>query len=59
MVNNKLEEQWEFVLSKKNENEVSWFQTFPHKSVKIIKSLKLSLNDNIIDIGAEYFIGSL
>ena len=52
MVDNKLEEHWEFVHSKKNENEVSWFQTFPHKSVKIIKSLKLSLNDNIIDIGA-------
>ena len=52
MVDKKLKEHWELVHSKKKENEVSWFQPFPHESIKFIKNLKLSLNDNIIDIGA-------
>ena len=52
MVDNKSEEHWEFVHSKKKENEVSWFQAYPQESIEFIKSLKLSLDDNIIDIGA-------
>ena len=52
MVDKKLKEHWELVHSKKKENEVSWFQPFPHESIKFIKNLKLSLNDNIIDVGA-------
>lgn len=52
MVDNKLKEHWEFVHKKKKYNEVSWFQNLPLKSIEIIKSLKLSVDDNIIDIGA-------
>ena len=52
MVDKKLKEHWELVHSQKKENEVSWFQLFPLESIKFIKNLKLSLNDNIIDIGA-------
>ena len=48
----KLEEHWENVHSKKKENEVSWYQILPHKSIEIIKSLNLNLDSNIIDIGA-------
>ena len=52
MVDKKLKEHWELVHSQKKENEVSWFQLFPLESIKFIKNLKLSLNDNIIDVGA-------
>ena len=52
MVDKKLKEHWELVHSQKKENEVSWFQLFPQESIKFIKNLKLSLNDNIIDVGA-------
>ena len=52
MIDKKLKEHWELVHSQKKENEVSWFQLFPQESIKFIKTLKLSLNDNIIDVGA-------
>ena len=52
MIDNKLEEHWENVHSKKKENEVSWYQIFPKTSIDIIKSLNLNNSANIIDVGA-------
>ena len=53
MIDSKLEKHWENVHSKKKENEVSWYQILPHKSIEIIKSLNLNLDSNIIDIEVE------
>ena len=52
MIDNQLEEHWENVHSKKKENEVSWYQSYPKTSLDIIKSLNLDKNVKIIDIGA-------
>jgi SAM-dependent methyltransferase len=52
MVEVKLSEYWDSVHLKKKEDEVSWFQFLPIESIELIKSLKINLNDNIIDVGA-------
>ena len=52
MIDKKLEEHWENVYSNKKENEVSWYQKYPDKSIELIKSLNINLNSSIIDIGA-------
>ena len=52
MIDSKLEKHWENVHSTKNENEVSWYQILPQKSIHFIKSLNLNLNSKIIDVGA-------
>ena len=52
MIDTKLEKHWENVHSTKKENEVSWYQIFPQKSIDFINSLNLDLNSKIIDIGA-------
>ena len=52
MIDSKLEKHWENVHSTKKENEVSWYQIFPQKSIDFINSLNLDLNSKIIDIGA-------
>ncbi|MBL6649746.1 MAG: methyltransferase domain-containing protein [Flavobacteriaceae bacterium] len=43
---------WENVYKTKNENEVSWFQETPHKSIDLIKSINIDFSSNIIDVGA-------
>ncbi len=47
-----LEDHWQNVYNKKNENEVSWYQEYPQPSLDFIKSLNLKLDSQIIDIGA-------
>ena len=47
-----LEDHWQNVYDKKNENEVSWYQKSPKLSLEFVKSLNLSLDAEIIDIGA-------
>ncbi len=47
--NNK--EHWERIYQTKAENEVSWFQSYPATSMKLIDDLNLSKAANIIDIG--------
>lgn len=42
---------WNEIYQKKNENEVSWFQETPQKSLELIESFKLSKDASIIDIG--------
>lgn len=42
---------WNNIYQKKNENEVSWFQENPARSLEFIDSFQLSHNANIIDIG--------
>ena len=51
-MNKSLEEHWQEVYHKKNENEVSWFQKSPKLSLDFICSLNLNLDSHIIDIGA-------
>ena len=46
-----LENHWQEVYHKKNENEVSWFQKLPKLSLNLINSLNLNLDSQIIDIG--------
>ena len=47
-----LEDHWQNVYDKKNENEVSWYQKSPKLSLEFVKSLNLSLDAEIIEIGA-------
>lgn len=42
---------WNNIYQKKNENEVSWFQEKPAKSLEFIDSFQLPLDAKIIDIG--------
>ena len=51
-MNKNLEEHWQEVYQKKNENEVSWFQKSPKLSLDFICGLNLNLDSHIIDIGA-------
>ena len=43
---------WENVYQLKNENEVSWYQEVPSKSLDLISSLNLTTDSKIIDVGA-------
>ena len=43
---------WENVYQLKNENEVSWYQEVPSKSLDLINSLNLTTESKIIDVGA-------
>jgi ubiquinone/menaquinone biosynthesis C-methylase UbiE len=42
---------WDEVYAKKTENEMSWYQENPEKSLELIREFNLNLNDKIIDIG--------
>jgi 2-polyprenyl-3-methyl-5-hydroxy-6-metoxy-1,4-benzoquinol methylase len=44
-------QHWENVFSTKTENEVSWFQLYPKKSMEFVEFFNLPLDANIIDIG--------
>ncbi len=50
-MNINLENHWQEVYHKKNENEVSWFQKTPKTSLEFISSLNLNLSSKIIDVG--------
>ena len=43
---------WENVYQSKNENEVSWYQEVPSKSLDLISSLNLTTDSKIIDVWA-------
>lgn len=43
---------WENVYQSKNENEFSWYQEVPSKSLDLINSLNLRKDSKIIDVGA-------
>ena len=49
---NAYKDHWENVYNTKKENQVSWFQSTPQKSIDLIKSINLDLKSNIIDVGA-------
>lgn len=49
MVN--IKEHWEHIYQSKNEDEVSWFQAYPGKSVTLIGSCHLPLDAPILDVG--------
>jgi ubiquinone/menaquinone biosynthesis C-methylase UbiE len=42
---------WDSIYLKKSENEVSWYQKVPVKSLELINEMKLAPDDSIIDIG--------
>lgn len=42
---------WNQIFSAKNEDEVSWFQSYPKVSMDFIKWFRLPVDSNIIDIG--------
>ena len=42
---------WEKIYSTKAEDEVSWFQPYPKRSIEFVELFKLPLTANIIDIG--------
>jgi len=43
---------WNNVYQNKTENEVSWFQQEPSKSIELIDEMNLPIDSEIIDIGA-------
>jgi ubiquinone/menaquinone biosynthesis C-methylase UbiE len=45
-------DHWENIYKTKSEDEVSWFQKKPNKSIELIKSLELESNSKIIDVGS-------
>ena len=51
-MSNPYKDHWENVYNTKKENQVSWFQSTPQKSIDLIKSINLDLKSNIIDVGA-------
>jgi SAM-dependent methyltransferase len=44
-------DHWENVFATKAENEVSWFQSYPHTSVKLLEECNPPLDGNVIDVG--------
>lgn len=54
-------EHWENVFSRKQEDEVSWYQPLPKSSIEFFESHELPFDANIIDVGSgdSYFIDYL
>jgi len=48
---NKKKEHWEEVYGKKEDNQVSWYQDVPETSLRLIRDLRLALDDAVIDLG--------
>lgn len=46
-----IKEHWERVFATKEENEVSWFQSYPTTSMEFLELFNLPLDANIIDVG--------
>lgn len=42
---------WDEIYSKKTNEEMSWFQEVPHRSLELIKEFSLKLDTKVIDIG--------
>ena len=49
MINKK--ELWDNVFASKTDDQKSWYEEFPHASMKLITELKVAKNSSIIDIG--------
>ena len=47
----KIKQHWENLYDTKAEDEVSWFQPYPKRSIEFVELFKLPLTANIIDIG--------
>lgn len=43
---------WDKIYSEKQNDEMSWFQEIPERSLELIREIKLKPSDKIIDIGA-------
>ncbi len=54
-------DHWENVFATKAENEVSWFQTYPETSVKLLEECNPPLDGNVIEVGGgdSYFVDAL
>jgi cyclopropane fatty-acyl-phospholipid synthase-like methyltransferase len=54
-------QHWENVFSTKQQNEVSWYQPVPQKSIDFFETQKISKTDAVIDIGCgdSYFVDYL
>jgi hypothetical protein len=52
---------WDRIYESKAENEVSWFQPYPEKSMQFVRLFNLPSDANIIDIGGgdSYFVDAL
>ncbi len=46
-----LKQHWDTVFTTKQENEVSWFQSYPKTSIAFIELFNLPLDAHIIDVG--------
>ena len=46
-----IKKHWDQIFFTKEENEFSWFQAYPKKSVEFLELFDLPLKANIIDIG--------
>ncbi|WP_293871383.1 class I SAM-dependent methyltransferase [Flavobacterium sp.] len=57
----RIKEHWENVFSTKTENEVSWYQAYPHISIDFIQQFQLRFDAQIIDVGGgdSYLIDAL
>lgn len=49
MINKK--ELWDNVFASKTDDQKSWYEEFPHTSMKLITELKVAKNSSIIDVG--------
>jgi len=54
-------DHWENIFSKKQNNEVSWYQPVPKSSIEFFEANNIPLQANIIDVGSgdSYFIDYL
>lgn len=50
-MNDSTKQHWDTIYQTKAENEVSWYQTYPSASMKMVDSFHLPLDAHIIDIG--------
>lgn len=46
-----MEKHWNQIYSEKDYTEVTWFQSYPSVSLKLINSLNLSKDSSILDVG--------
>lgn len=56
-----LKEHWEHVYQTKGPTDVSWFQTFPTLSLRLVEAARLDKSQNIIDVsgGASVLVDHL
>lgn len=58
---NEYQQHWDNVFSTKDENEFSWFQSYPKTSMELVQFFNLPLTANFIDVGGgdSYFVDAL